>query len=84
MDDLKCDVCGFTAKSRKGLFMHVRVHNGGAALRMPCDGSIQDYKRHCARGERACAASRAAWRKQYHINKSKGRKVTGCVADTEA
>lgn len=87
-----CDVCGFEAKTRKGLFMHVRVHNGGEPLRMPCpvEGDpeqelIRDYKRHCARGERACSASRAAWRRQYHRNQAKkGTVPDGCIADLAA
>lgn len=42
----------------------------GRPTRYVCDGTTADYKRHLRRGEKACPASKRAWR--IHHKKLRG------------
>jgi len=59
--------CTRSFATAKALAMHGRSHSadGKTPVRLPCDGSIEDYKRHLYRGEEACPASKSAWRTKY-------------------
>lgn len=39
---------------------------------MPCDGTIQDYRRHSYRGEEPCPESREAWRRARRFYRHTG------------
>lgn len=49
----------------------------------PCDGTPEDYRRHSYYGEKACPASREAWRKAHRTYNKTGIYGQGIVDDAD-